>query len=155
MVSFGLTAILFAVPFAYSVLKAVGVLYLLHLAFQAIKPNGGNIFENNNKLSVDKPQKLFTIGFLTSVLNPKMAVFYLSFFPQFISPKYGSILTQSLQLGMIQIFVSFMVNLIIVLTASKISTFFSQNAKWLKIQKWFMSSVLAIMAIKMALSKAK
>jgi threonine/homoserine/homoserine lactone efflux protein len=155
MVSFGLTAVLFAVPFAYNILKTLGVLYLLYLAYQAIKPNGDNVFENNNKLSIDNPQKLFTIGFLTSALNPKIAVFYLSLFPQFIKPEYGSVMTQSLQLGLTQIIVSFSVNFIIVLTASKISSFFSKNPRWLKVQKWFMAGVLTSMAIKMALTKEK
>ncbi len=155
MVSFGLTAVLFAVPFAYTLLKTLGVLYLLYLAYQAIKPNSTNVFENQNKLEIDKPSKLFSIGFLTSALNPKIAVFYLSFFPQFIKPEYGSILRQSLQLGFIQMTVSFSINLIIVLVASKISSFFSENPKWLKVQKWFMASVLTYMAIKMALTKAK
>lgn len=155
MVAFGLTAVLFAVPFAYTALKTLGVLYLLYLAYQAIKPNSTNVFESEKKLEIDKPSKLFSIGFLTSALNPKIAVFYLSFFPQFIKIEYGSILTQSLQLGLIQMTVSFSINLIIVLVASKIASFFSQNPKWLKVQKWFMASVLTYMAVKMALTKAK
>lgn len=155
LVSFGITALLFAVPFAYSILKTLGVVYLLYLAFQAIKPNGKNMFEVNDNLTIDRPRKLFGVGFLTSVLNPKIAVFYLSFFPQFIKPEYGSIMMQSLQLGITQVTISFTVNFIIVLTASKISVFFATKPTWLKIQKWFMAGVLTSMAIKMAFSKAK
>lgn len=155
MVSFGITAILFAVPMAYNILKISGVLYLLYLAFQAVRPNGKNLFQPNENLPVDKPKKLFSIGFLTSVLNPKIAVFYLSFFPQFIKPEYGSIMTQSLQLGVTQVLVSFTVNFIIVLTAAKIATFFAKKPMWLKVQKWFMAGVLTSMAVKMAFSKAK
>jgi threonine/homoserine/homoserine lactone efflux protein len=155
LVSFGITALLFAVPLAYSILKTAGVVYLLYLAFQAIRPNGGNMFEVNADLTIDRPRKLFGIGVLTSILNPKIAVFYLSFFPQFIKAEYGSIMTQSLQLGLTQVSISFMVNFIIVLTASKIAVFFATKPMWLKIQKWFMAGVLASMAIKMAFSKAK
>lgn len=155
MVSFGITALLFAVPMAYNILKITGVLYLLYLAFQAVRPNGKNLFQPNENLSIDKPKKLFSIGFLTSVLNPKIAVFYLSFFPQFIKPAYGSIMTQSLQLGVTQVLVSFTVNFIIVLTAAKIASFFAKKPMWLKVQKWFMAGVLTSMAIKMAFSKAK
>lgn len=155
MVSYGLTAILFAVPFAYIILKTLGVIYLLYLAFQAIKPNSKNIFETSSHLPLDKPRKLFAVGFLTNVLNPKVAVFYLSFFPQFIKPVYGSVLAQSLQLGFTQIIVSFGINFIIVLSAAKVATFFSGKPTWLKIQKWFMASVLTGLAIKMAFSKAK
>lgn len=155
MISFGLTAILFAVPYAYSVIKILGTLYLLYLAYQAIKPKSKNIFEVDKNLKADKPKKLFTVGFLTNVLNPKVAVFYLSFFPQFVKPEYGSVLTQSLELGVTQVFVSFSINFLIVLTAAKAAIFFADNPVWIKIQKWFMASVLTFLAVKMALSKAK
>jgi threonine/homoserine/homoserine lactone efflux protein len=155
MVSFGLTAVLFAVPYAYIVLKALGTIYLLYLAYQAIKPNSKNIFEVDKNMTTDKPGKLFAVGFLTNVLNPKVAVFYLSFFPQFIKPQYGSVFTQSLELGLIQIFTSFTINFIIVLTAAKAASFFAKNPVWIKVQKWFMASVLMFLAVKMALSKAK
>ncbi|MDQ1805772.1 LysE family translocator [Chryseobacterium sp. CKR4-1] len=155
MVSFGLTAVLFAVPYAYIILKTLGTVYLLYLAYQAIKPNSKNIFEVDQDMTIDSPRKLFTVGFLTNVLNPKVAVFYLSFFPQFIKPQYGSIFTQSIELGMIQAFTSFTINFIIVLTAAKVASFFAKNPLWVRIQKWFMASVLVFLAVKMALSKAK
>ena len=155
MVSLGLTALLFAVPIAYDILKTLGVVYLLYLAYQAIKPNSKSIFETRNDLPEDKPTKLFIIGFLTNVLNPKVAVFYLSFFPQFIKPEYGSIMTQGLQLGLTQVTVSFIINLIFVFTASKVAMFFAKNPTWVKAQKWFMASILTALAMKMALAKAK
>ncbi|WP_213280171.1 LysE family translocator [Chryseobacterium indologenes] len=155
MVSFGLTAVLLAVPLAYTVLKAVGTVYLLYLAYQAIKPKSRNIFDVDKNVAHDSPKKLFTIGFLTNVLNPKVAVFYLSFFPQFIKPEYGSVFTQSLELGVIQVLISFSINFIIVLTAARVALFFSNNPVWIRVQKWFMASVLTYLAIKMAFSKAK
>jgi threonine/homoserine/homoserine lactone efflux protein len=155
MVSFGLTAILFAVPMAYTVLKTLGVVYLLYLAWEAIKPNSSNMFAPNKDLPIDKPIKLFMMGLLTSALNPKIAVFYLSFFPQFIKPEYGSVLTQSLQLGVTQMTVSFSVNFMIVLSASKVALFFAQNPTWLRVQKWFMASILTGLAVKMALTKSE
>ncbi|UWX61140.1 LysE family translocator [Chryseobacterium oranimense] len=155
MVSFGLTAVLLAVPLAYTVLKTLGTVYLLYLAYQAIKPKSRNIFEVDKNGSHDSPVKLFTVGFMTNVLNPKVAVFYLSFFPQFIKPEYGSVLTQSLELGVIQVFVSFSINFIIVLAAARVAAFFAGNPFWVKVQKWFMASVLMFLAVKMAFSKAK
>ncbi|WP_288446691.1 LysE family translocator [uncultured Chryseobacterium sp.] len=155
MVSFGLTAVLLAVPTAYTVLKTLGTVYLLYLAYQTIKPKSRNIFDVDKNVAHDSPKKLFTIGFLTNVLNPKVAVFYLSFFPQFIKPEYGSVFTQSLELGVIQVLISFSINFAIVLTASRVALFFANNPVWIKVQKWFMASVLTYLAIKMAFSKAK
>lgn len=155
MVSVGLTAVLFAIPFAYATLKFLGVFYLLYLAFQAINPKNQGIFEARTDLKEDKPAKLLSMGFLTSVLNPKIAVFYLSFFPQFIKPKYGNIFWQSIQLGITQMTVSFTVNFLIVLFAARISIWFAENPFWVKIQKWFMASILTSLAFRMALDKIK
>lgn len=154
MVSFGLTAILMAVPFAYTFLKWLGVGYLLYLAWNAIKPGSKSVFETTS-LEDDSNFKLFQMGFLTNVLNPKIAVFYMSFFPQFIKPEYGNVLLQNFQLGFTQMTVSFSVNLMIVLFASSISTWFSERPMWIKIQKWFMAGILGSLALKLALDKAK
>ena len=155
LVSLGLTAVLFTVPYAYSTLKILGVCYLLYLAIQAINSKNQGIFEARTDLKEDRPAKLFSMGFLTSVLNPKIAVFYLSFFPQFIKPEYGNVFYQSLQLGITQMCVSFTVNFLIVLSAARMSLWFSQNPFWVKIQKWFMASVLSGLAVKMAMDKTK
>jgi threonine/homoserine/homoserine lactone efflux protein len=155
LVSFGLTAILFAVPYAYTVLKTMGVVYLLYLAWQAIKPGSKGIFETKKDLPDDKPSKLFRMGFLTNVLNPKVAVFYLSLFPQFIKPAYGHVLTQSLTLGVTQMLISFTVNFLIVLSAARAAVWFASKPQWVRVQKWFMASVLTALAAKMALDKGK
>jgi len=155
MVSVGLTAVLFAVPFVYATLKFLGVFYLLYLAFQAVNPKSQGIFEARTDLKEDKPTKLFSMGFLTSVLNPKIAVFYLSFFPQFIKPEYGNIFWQSIQLGITQMTVSFTINFLIVLFAARMSIWFAKNPFWVKIQKWFMASILTGLALRMALDKTK
>jgi threonine/homoserine/homoserine lactone efflux protein len=155
MVSFSLTAVLFTIPYAYTVLKTAGVIYLLYLAWQAIKPGGKNIFETRQDLKADTPAKLFRMGFFTNVLNPKMAVFYLSFFPQFIKPAYGDVFVQSFTLGITQIMVSCTVNFIIVLMAARAARWFAVNPKWIRVQKWLMASVLTGLAAKMALDKGK
>lgn len=155
MVAFGLTAILFAVPFVFSILKISGALYLLYLAYQAVKSNSKNIFEPGNDLQHDNTKRLFTMGLFTNVLNPKMAVFYLSFFPQFIKPEQGSVLAQCLQLGGMQMVISFTVNFLIILSAAKAAIWFSKKPAWVKAQKWFMASVLTGLAIKMAFTKTK
>ena len=155
LVSFGLTAILFTIPYAYAILKWTGALYLVYLAFQALKPNSKNMFDVEQTIKTDSPRKLFSIGFLTNVLNPKVAVFYLSLFPQFIKPVYGSIFLQSLTLGTTQLVVSFINNLLIILFAARMAAFFQRQPLWVKVQKWFMGSVLLFLAFKMAISKGK
>ncbi|PST83412.1 lysine transporter LysE [Pedobacter yulinensis] len=155
MVAYGLTALLFAVPLAYTALKVCGVGYLLYLAFQAVRPNGTNVFAATRDLPADKPGKLFRIGLFTNVLNPKTAVFYMSLFPQFIHPEHGSVAAQCLQLGFVQIAVSFSINFLIIMSAARAARFFARQPAWISVQQWVMASVLTWLALKIAFSKAK
>ena len=145
----GLTALFLAIPLAYEVLKWAGAAYLLYLAWQAVKPGARSPFEARD-LPEDPPRKLFLMGFLTNVLNPKIAVFYLSIFPQFVSPEHGSVFVQSLVLGSTQIAVSFTVNLLIALSAAKLAAWFLRNPRWLAAQRYFMGFVLAGLALRIA-----
>lgn len=144
----GITAIVMAVPYAYDALRIGGALYLVYLAWQAVKPGGRSPFEVKN-LPQDGPKKLFLMGFLTNLLNPKIAVMYLSLLPQFISPEHGSVLSQSLVLGFTQIVISVSVNATIAILAGSIAVFLSDRPMWMLIQRWLMGTILAGLAIRM------
>jgi threonine/homoserine/homoserine lactone efflux protein len=147
--AFGITALLFAVPYAYDALRLGGALYLLWLAWQVLKPNGRSPFQVR-ELPVDGPRKLFAMGFLTNLLNPKIAMLYLALLPQFIDPTAGSVLAQSIVFGTIQIVISVSVNALIALTAGSITGFLSTRPAWLRAQRWLMGTVLAGFALKLA-----
>jgi threonine/homoserine/homoserine lactone efflux protein len=146
----GLTALLMAVPMAFGVLKAAGAAYLLWLAWQSVKPGGSGPFQAR-ELPADPPGKLLRMGFLTNLLNPKVAMFYLSFFPQFLRPEEGSVLLQSLQLGTVQIAVSGSVNALLVVGAASITRFLARSRGWLAAQRYLMGTVLAGLALRIAL----
>jgi threonine/homoserine/homoserine lactone efflux protein len=146
----GLTALFLAVPLAYEVLKWAGALYLLWLAWQAVRPGARSPFEAK-ELPIDSTSKLFLMGFLTNVLNPKIAIFYLAILPQFISAENGSVFLQSVVLGLTQITISFSVNLLIALSAAGIASWFSRNPTWLAVQRYFMGFVLVGLAVRLAL----
>src|SRR5437660_7838029 len=128
--AFGITALLFAVPYAYDALRLAGAAYLLWLAWQALKPDGRSPF-HVKKLAVDGPRKLFAMGFVTNLLNPKIAMLYLALLPQFIDPAVGSVLTQSLALGWVQIVISVRVNAIAALAAGPLALFHGARPAWL------------------------
>lgn len=146
----GITALVFAVPLAYDVLRIAGAVYLLYLAWQAVKPGGRSPFQVR-QLDPDSPQRLFAMGFLTNLLNPKGAVLYMSLLPQFIRPQAGGVLSQSLALGLTQIAISVSVNALIVLAAGSIAAFLAGRPFWSAVQRWLMGSVLAGLAVRMAL----
>ncbi len=144
----GITALVMAVPFAYDALRIGGALYLLYLAWQALRPGGRSPFQVRD-LPADSPRRLFMMGFLTNLLNPKIAVMYLSLMPQFIEPGHGSVLAQSLVLGGTQIAISVTVNALIALMAGSIAVFLSGRPLWQQLQRWLMGTVLAALALRM------
>lgn len=147
--AFGITALLLTVPFAYDALRFGGAIYLLYLAWQAVKPGGRSPFQVS-RLQRDSRCRLFVMGLVTNLLNPKIAVFYLSLLPQFIAPVNGGILRQSLILGVLYIVISVTVNGVLTLTAGSIAAFLSARPLWLVAQRWLMGTVLAGMALRIA-----
>lgn len=145
----GITTLVMAVPYAYDALRLGGALYLLYLAWQAVKPGGRSPFQVR-RLSKDSPRKLFAMGFLTNLLNPKIAIMYLALLPAFIRPEHGGVLCQSLVLGFTQIVISVSINAVIAMAAGTIAVFLAGRPLWLVVQRWLMGAVLAGLAIRIA-----
>lgn len=145
----GITALVMAVPFAYDTLRIAGAVYLLWLAWQAIRPGGRSPFEVR-ALRADSPRRLFAMGFLTNLLNPKIAVMYLSLLPQFIDPAQGNVFGQTLALGTAQIAISVAVNAAIVCCAGAVAALLAGHPTWARMQRWLMATVLAGLAVRMA-----
>lgn len=148
LTALGITVLLLAVPFAYELLKLCGALYLGWLAWQALRPGGRSPFQVRD-LPVDSPRKLFVMGLVTSLLNPKVAILYMSLLPQFVDPARGSVFLQSLTLGLTQIVISVTVNGLIALSAGAIAIFLAGRPVWLVVQRWLMGTVLAALAVRM------
>ena len=147
--AFGITALLLAVPYAYDALRFGGAVYLLYLAWQALRPGGRSPFQVR-VLTPDSKRRLFSMGLVTNLLNPKIAVLYLSLLPQFIDPAQGGLLAQSLLLGATQLAISVSINAVIAMTAGTIALFLAKRPWWLVTQRWLMGAVLAGMALRMA-----
>ncbi|MCX5098126.1 LysE family translocator [Streptomyces sp. NBC_00053] len=146
----GLSVVFIAVPELYFAVKLAGAAYLAYLAWNALKPGGVSVFTPQD-VPHDSPRKLFMMGLMTNLLNPKIAVMYLSLIPQFIAPEKNHVLLQGIALGSIQIVVSVAVNLTIVLAAGTIAVFLSRRPSWLKAQRYAMGTALGALAISLAL----
>jgi threonine/homoserine/homoserine lactone efflux protein len=147
--AFGITALLLAVPLAYDGLRLAGAAYLLYLAWQALRPGGRSPFQVRD-LPVDSDRRLFAMGLVTNLLNPKAALMYLSLLPQFIDPARGNVLTQSLALGSLQIIISLSLNALIASAAGTIATFLASRPAWMVVQRWLMGTALAGLGLRMA-----
>jgi threonine/homoserine/homoserine lactone efflux protein len=149
----GITALIFAVPYAYDALRLAGVAYLLWLAFDAVRPGGRSPFQIR-KLPTASPRRLFLMGLFTNLLNPKIAIFYLALLPGFIDPT-RSVLAQSLVLGSLQIGVSIIGNTIVACAAGSIAGFLAARPAWLLAQRWVMGSMLGGLAVNIALESRR
>ncbi|HEX5540081.1 MAG TPA: LysE family translocator [Micromonospora sp.] len=145
----GMSALFVSVPQLYTTVKLAGAVYLGWLAFQALRPGGVSVFKPA-ELKPDSARRLFTMGLVTNLLNPKIAIMYLSLIPQFVSPDNGNLLLQGFALGSVQIVVALTVNLLIVLAAGTIAVFLSNRPVWLNVQRYLMGTVLGFLAVKLA-----
>ncbi|GAA0769056.1 LysE family translocator [Ideonella azotifigens] len=148
----GLSALFLAVPMGYELLRLGGALYLLWLAWQALRPGASSPFQPS-AMPEESPRKLFTMGLLTSILNPKVAIFYLSVLPQFVSAEHGSVLAQSLAFGTLQVLIGATVNLLLTLSAARISVWLSARPVWLAVQRYLMGVVLGALALRLLVQR--
>jgi threonine/homoserine/homoserine lactone efflux protein len=149
MANVGLAAVFIVVPWLYIGVKVAGVTYLAYLAWQALRPAGRGIFEVRD-LRRASPLRLFRMGLLTNLFNPKAAVMYLALIPQFIDPARGLTVLQGLRLGSIQITVSMLVNAGIVLAAAGIAGTLAARPAWMRWQRRLSGTMLGLVALLLA-----
>jgi threonine/homoserine/homoserine lactone efflux protein len=149
MANIGLAAVFVLVPWLYIAFKAAGAVYLGYLAWQALKPGGRGLFEPRD-LPRDPAFRLFRMGLITNLLNPKAAIMYLSLIPQFIDPARGHPVAQGFALGAIQIAVSMTVNATIVLAAGAVAGFMRHRPAWATWQRRITGSMLGGISLLLA-----
>lgn len=147
----GLSALFVAVPAAYTAVKIAGALYLAWLAWGMLRPGGRSPFEARD-LAPERDRRLFGMGLLTNLLNPKIALMYAALLPQFVDPADGATGSQLLQLGSVQIAVAVTVNGLIVLTAASVSGFLAARPRAMTVQRWVAGTVLGGFAVRTAMS---
>ncbi|MGI5169788.1 LysE family translocator [Spirillospora sp. CA-253888] len=150
----GLSALFAMVPALYLALKIAGAAYLLWLAWQALRPGGRGAFAPAD-LPADPPRRLYAMGLLTSLLNPKIAIIYLSLLPQFIEPERGHVALQGLLLGLTQFAVAVTFNGLFVLTAGTVAAFLLRRPAWQRAQRYLMGTVLAGLAVQLAFERTR
>ncbi|HEU0200490.1 MAG TPA: LysE family translocator [Burkholderiaceae bacterium] len=148
----GLTVVLITIPFAFDVIKLAGAAYLLWLAWTTVRGSGFSF--TPLPLEAVPGHVLFRQGLTASFLNPKVAVFYLSLFPQFVNPASGPVFAQSVTLGIVHVAVSSLVDGALVTVAGLLSTWFAARPMWLRMQRWFLGSAFGGLAVWLALTPA-
>jgi len=117
-VALGVAAVIAASATAFTVLKVLGAMYLLYLAWQAWRASGNS---THQAAPAAAPLgALYRRGILMSVSNPKLSIFFLAFLPQFIHPEQGSVVMQTVELGLLFMLAAFMVFSVIAFCAGSL-----------------------------------
>jgi threonine/homoserine/homoserine lactone efflux protein len=145
----GITAALFAVPYAWDALRLGGALYLAWLAWQCVRPGGQPLFAPR-PMPREGAARLFSVGFATAALNPKVALFYVAVLPPFLDPERGSVLLQSAVLGALQIGVATAFDALLVWGAAGTARFLGTRPFWMAAQRWVLGAALGLLAAKLA-----
>ncbi len=128
----GLSAILATSAVAFSAVKWIGAGYLVWLGIQALRSKGSNISVKDQD-SPESLRKIFKQGVLVAVLNPKVALFFLAFLPQFVEPGAGSVSAQLFLHGFLIIVVAAFVEPPLILVGGKLTGYLSNNTQ---VSRW-------------------
>ena len=145
----GITAALFAVPYAWDALRIGGAIYLAWLAWQCVRPGAAPLFAPT-ALPPEPDGRLFAVGFATAALNPKVALFYVAVLPPFLNPDAGSVFLQGAILGAVQILTCAAFDAVLVHGAAGTARFLGTRPVWLAVQRYVLGAALALIAAKLA-----
>lgn len=147
----GLSAIIATSAITFSVVKWVGAAYLIWLGIQALLSKGTHL-SDNTKAPQKKLPEIYRQGVLVSVLNPKVAVFFLAFLPQFVEAGAGPGSAQLFLHGSLIIFVAAFVEPPLILVSGKLTGYLSNNTK---VSRWMdrgLGALFVGLGIKLATS---
>jgi threonine/homoserine/homoserine lactone efflux protein len=147
-VAFGISGVFLVVPIAYDVIKYVGAVYLVYLGVRFILSRE-EIQASSHDGKADL-RKAFFQGSLTTLLNPKVALFYIAFLPQFVDPTRGPVSLQLLILGLLFNITSLAVDSSVALLASLLGTWLKRRSRAAKLIPWLTGSVLVGLGVRLA-----
>jgi threonine/homoserine/homoserine lactone efflux protein len=149
--AFGLAALLQTSETAFAIVRWAGAAYMVYLGIRILR---------TPPASFDVPTQptgelrtIFMQGVLTNVLNPKVALFFLAFLPQFVSPSAESPIRQTLMLGLIFNIGGTLVNLIIAFFAASAGSFLQRDRRAAEAQRWITGSIFLGLALRLAIQK--
>jgi threonine/homoserine/homoserine lactone efflux protein len=150
-VSLGVAAIFQTSALAFNILKMVGAMYLLYLAWQAFKA-GATKIEESAELHMDF-RKLYYRGVIMNITNPKVAIFFLAFLPQFADPSLGSIKIQMMLFGGIFIIATLLIFGTIAWSAGFLGEWLKGSEKAQIVMNRIAGTVFAGLALRLAISE--
>jgi threonine/homoserine/homoserine lactone efflux protein len=145
----GLSAVLLTSALAFSVVKYLGAVYLIYLGLRTLLRR-----EKSSQAPVQVPKsfsQLFTQGFLVNLLNPKTALFFYAFLPQFVDPARGAVGEQILLFGALFVLLASCTDSLYALLSSMVGNILSRNGHIRRVQRYVTGSVYIVLGITTAI----
>ncbi|HQH27914.1 MAG TPA: LysE family translocator [Oligoflexia bacterium] len=149
--AFGLSAVFYSSALAFQAVQFAGAGYLLYLAYKTL--HEPSFFPSQTSSAKWSAASLFRRGFLMNVLNPKVALFFLAFLPQFAAPSSPVFVWEMLFLGVVFMLQAIFIFSIIGYFSGSVGDYLAQNAAAGKFMSWLTAGVFISLAIRLALAR--
>lgn len=146
----GLSAILATSALAFSIIKYAGAAYLIWLGLRALMSNGTRYQTSGADAGEMSKKRMFIQGALVDILNPKVAIFFLAFLPQFVDPVSGSLFWQFISLGSIVVVIGLICEASVILTADLVSKRLRGSSTFSRWIDWVSGVVLIGLGLRLA-----
>ena len=151
MAMVGISAIIATSATLFSIVKYIGAAYLVYLGIRAIiERTPANPAAGALAISAGKA---FRQAVLTEVLNPKTALFFLAFLPQFVRPENGSVMLQLMTLGIIFVLLGLFSTVVFAVSAGRLGTFLRRNPSVVKWQGKVVGGIYCALGVRLALQQ--
>jgi threonine/homoserine/homoserine lactone efflux protein len=149
----GLSAILLSSALAFDVVKYLGAAYLIYLGVRKLLARDNGV--EDETIKQESLTRIYWQGFAVNILNPKTALFFFAFLPQFIDPTKGNVVGQNLLLGAIFVGMAIITDSMYALLASSLAGKLTGNKRFQKGQRYFAGLVYIGLGITTALTGSK
>ena len=137
--AFGVSALLLSSALAFDIVKYAGAAYLIYLGIKTLLTK--EKIEPTEEIKRTSLSRVFFQGVIVNVLNPKTALFFFAFLPQFIDPIRGAVAMQIVLLGMILVFLGILSDTAYALAAGSLGNRLRGSIRFLRAQRYFAGSV--------------
>jgi threonine/homoserine/homoserine lactone efflux protein len=151
----GLSAILLTSALAFDVVKYLGAAYLLYLGVRKLLARQGEEREDGAEINPEPLARIYWQGVAINLLNPKTALFYFAFLPQFVDPARGDVTAQTLMLGALFVGMACVTDSMYALLASSLAERLRGNRHYRRGQRYFAGLVYLGLGITTALTGSK
>lgn len=148
--AFGLAQLFLLAPLAYDVVRIAGAAYLFYLAWTTLRSR--SVLATPGATASQSMPRIMAQGLLTNLLNPKMALFVLALFPQFVHPAAGPVALQIMVLATVLNAIGLLVNGAIILAASRFGRALGDKLGQSRLPQYVLASVFGGLALRLALA---